>query len=155
MANLYRTFIPGVEVVWRWEPYFTPDEFRCQGTGDLLVCPRFMDRLVRVRIKAGFAFPVNSGYRAPTHNQQVSSTGLTGPHTGGKLPPDIDPATIERGAVDIGVLGGKALALIGLASEEGFSGIGVKQKGPHSGRFIHLDNLPDAPGQPRPWVWSY
>jgi hypothetical protein len=40
-----------------------------------------------------------------------------------------------------------------LALAKGFTGIGVQQKG--GGRFIHLDNLPNGPGQPRPTVWSY
>jgi len=31
----------------------------------------------------------------------------------------------------------------------------VNQKGPHAARFIHLDDLPDAEGQPRPTIWSY
>lgn len=34
-----------------------------------------------------------------------------------------------------------------------FTGIGIQQKG--GDRYIHLDNLPNAPGQPRPTVWSY
>jgi zinc D-Ala-D-Ala carboxypeptidase len=40
-----------------------------------------------------------------------------------------------------------------LALEQGFTGIGVSQKG--AIRFIHVDDLPDAPGQPRPTIWSY
>jgi RimJ/RimL family protein N-acetyltransferase len=35
----------------------------------------------------------------------------------------------------------------------GFTGMGFQQKG--NSRFLHLDDLPDAPGQPRPTVWSY
>jgi hypothetical protein len=40
-----------------------------------------------------------------------------------------------------------------LALEAGFTGIGVAQKG--SGRFMHLDDLLNDEGQPRPTIWSY
>ena len=33
------------------------------------------------------------------------------------------------------------------------SGIGVNQKG--SSRFIHLDDLENSKGRPRPHIWSY
>ncbi len=34
-------------------------------------------------------------------------------------------------------------------------GIGIKQKGDYASRFVHLDDLPNGSGQPRPWCWSY
>lgn len=83
--------------------------------------------------------PVNSGARCPAYNNKVSGTGLTGPHT--------------KGAIDVGVRGDQALTVVRIALEEGFTGIGVSQKGDK--RFIHLDDLPNAPGQPRPTIWSY
>jgi zinc D-Ala-D-Ala carboxypeptidase len=45
------------------------------------------------------------------------------------------------------------LEMIRMALSVGFTGIGVKQHG--AGRFIHLDDLPNAEGQPRPHLWSY
>ena len=84
--------------------------------------------------------PVTSGARCPTHNSNVSATGKTGPHTTGR-------------AIDFGVRGPQALDVIPLALALGFTGIGVNQKG--ASRFIHVDDLPDAPGQPRPYIWSY
>jgi len=35
----------------------------------------------------------------------------------------------------------------------GFTGIGINQKG--TGRFLHLDLLPNLLLHPRPTVWSY
>jgi uncharacterized protein YcbK (DUF882 family) len=94
-----------------------------------------------MREQAGFKYPIRSGYRCPEHNERVSSTGLTGPHTTGK-------------AVDIGVRGQEAHEVVRLAFELGFSGIGVSQKGNMHKRFIHIDML-NTPGRFRPTVWSY
>ncbi len=59
-------------------------------------------------------------------------------------------------AVDVSVSGGPAYELLGIALEEGFTGIGVKQKGAHKGRFLHLDDLEYKPGEHiRPTIWSY
>jgi hypothetical protein len=43
-----------------------------------------------------------------------------------------------------------AYRLAKLAFDHGFTGIGINQKG--GGRFIHVDDLADAP---RPTIWSY
>lgn len=123
----------------RW-PNFSPDEFACKGDGTLSVNPVFMDRLQTLRTFYAKPMIISSGYRSPEYNASVSSTGLTGPHTTAR-------------AADIAVRGADALHLITLALEVGFIGIGVNQRG--NSRFIHLDDLPDAPGQPRPWIWSY
>jgi hypothetical protein len=78
--------------------------------------------------------------RCPEHNAKVSSTGYAGPHTTGR-------------AIDIGVSHGRALELVRMALTSGFTGIGINQKG--NARFIHLDDIPDGEGQPRPTIWSY
>jgi uncharacterized protein YcbK (DUF882 family) len=123
----------------RWR-YFTLDEFRCKHCGEVFMHPGFIQMLDDLRHEFGGPLFITSGYRCPEHNQRVSSTGPAGPHTSGK-------------AADIGIRGGDARRLVGLAVQHGFTGIGVQQKG--GGRFIHLDMLDDAPGQPRPWLWSY
>lgn len=109
--------------------------------------------LEQVRAVYGKPMVVSSAYRCPTYNQRVSTTGSYGPHTTGK-------------AVDIAVHGAAARILLSIVAnatfldEAGqghyFTGIGVNQRGPHSGRFIHLDvlQLDDARG-PRPWIWTY
>jgi uncharacterized protein YcbK (DUF882 family) len=81
---------------------------------------------------------VTSGYRHPTHPIEAAKAA-PGAHSTGR-------------AVDIAVQGADAVRLIALAIAEGFTGIGVQQKG--SGRFIHLDDLPSG-AFPRPTVWSY
>ena len=126
----------------RW-PSFTPQEMRCHGTGRLLIDEAFMDRLQRLRDACGFALPVTSGYRAPEHNARVSPrTGLTGPHTTGH-------------AADIRVYGARAYLMLPKACELGFTGIGGHQRGDHKDRYVHVDDLEDAPHQPRPTIWSY
>lgn len=99
-----------------------------------------MDKVEALRVAVGFPMRVTSAARCPAHNARVSGTGRTGPHTTGR-------------AIDLGVSHGQAHAVLSKALEMGFTGIGVQQKG--GGRFIHLDDLPNAPGQPRPTVWSY
>lgn len=100
----------------------------------------FMEKVQAIRDRAGFPFTVTSAARCPNYNSQVSSTGRTGPHTTGR-------------AIDIGARGEQAYRIVGLAMLMGFTGIGVNQKG--GARFVHLDDLPNGPGCPRPYIWSY
>lgn len=123
-------------------PHFTDAELACKCGCGMLPRQESADRLERLRLLCDFSFKVNSGARCAKHNLEVATTGEDGPHT-------------KRGAFDIGVYGENALRLVDRAREVGFTGIGVNQKGPHEKRLIHIDDLPDAPGQPRPWIWSY
>jgi uncharacterized protein YcbK (DUF882 family) len=100
----------------------------------------FMERIEKLRIRYGKPMRVTSAARCPEYNAAVSSTGGKGPHTTGR-------------AIDIGVDRGDAYMVLKLALEAGFTGIGVAQKG--SGRFMHLDDLLNDEGQPRPTIWSY
>ena len=121
-------------------PHFHMNELQCRcGCGGL---PKqdFMDKVEKLRDRLGFPLPVSSGYRCPEHNNRVSGTGRTGPHTTGR-------------AIDLNVSHGRALELLRMALSMGFTGIGIKQHG--AGRFIHLDDLPNNEGQPRPHIWSY
>jgi len=124
---------------WRWGPEFSPSEFACKD-GSIRVVPEFMDKLLSLRRELGKPMVITSGYRTPAYNAEISSTGDRGPHTTGR-------------AVDIAASGAKAFNIVSLAKKHGFTGIGLKQNGPHSGRFIHLDDLTD--GFPRPWTWTY
>jgi uncharacterized protein YcbK (DUF882 family) len=99
-----------------------------------------MREIERLRIICGFPLPVTSAARCPEYNAKVSDTGRTGPHTTGR-------------AIDIAVSHDKAWTVLAMAISLGFTGIGVQQKG--TSRYLHLDNLPNAPGQPRPTIWSY
>lgn len=103
----------------------------------------FMEKVETIRAVYGKPMKVNSAARCSAYNAKVSSTGLTGPHTTGR-------------AIDIGISGHDAHELLRAAMRYGyFTGIGVSQKGPHKDRFLHLDDLPNVDGQPRPWVWTY
>lgn len=94
--------------------------------------------LDKIRSEIGFPMIITSGYRCPKHNEEVSSTGRTGPHTTGL-------------AVDVKVSGENAYRLIESALRHGISGIGISQNGDWGKRFIHLDMLEDN----RPRIWSY
>jgi len=120
-------------------PHFTKAEVTCKCGCGLLPPQDFMDKVERARVRTNFPWPVTSGARCPAYNVTVSSTGRTGPHT--------------KRAIDIGVRGAQALVVVQAMLAEGFTGIGVQQKG--TSRFIHGDDLPNEPSQPRPWIWSY
>lgn len=125
---------------------FSKREFMCKcGCGQSDIDVEFVNTLQEVRDEAtklsgkDFKMPIMSGYRCPKHNNNVSSTGGTGPHTTGC-------------AVDVPCSGNDSHTLLRAALSKGITGVGVKQKGPHKGRFLHLDTLTKGP---RPWVWSY
>lgn len=122
-------------------PDFAAYELSCRCGCGLLPAQDFMDKVQRVRDAYGRPMRVSSAARCPEHNAKVSATrSLTGPHTTGR-------------AIDISVTHKDAHRLLVIAVAQGFTGIGVNQKG--GARFLHLDDLPEAPGQPRPHVWSY
>jgi hypothetical protein len=126
--------------------YFTREELACSHCGAMDFTSGALDRLEALREEFGHPMVVNSGFRCPEHNLEVSSTGLYGPHT---------RVEDDNMTVDIQVCGGRALKLIGLALSYGVSGLGVSQKGPHDERFLHLDWLHGGIHSPRPTVWSY
>lgn len=125
---------------FRWDEF---DQHGAPGTGEAHMDRDFVRWLDELRLRCGFPLTVSSGYRSPEYNSTVSTTGLDGPHTTGK-------------AADLIVLGSQALILIGHATDMGVKGMGIKQKGEHARRFIHLDMLGAAETKgPRPWIWSY
>jgi zinc D-Ala-D-Ala carboxypeptidase len=121
-------------------PHFSDAELACRCGCGMLPKQDFMDKVEALRVAYGKPLAVTSAARCPNHNARVSATGRTGPHTTGR-------------AIDLAVDRGNAYRLLRMALEAGFSGLGFQQKG--AGRFLHLDDLPNAPGQPRPTVWSY
>jgi zinc D-Ala-D-Ala carboxypeptidase len=120
--------------------YFSISEFSCKHCGENKMDERFLQELDELRHRYRKPLVISSGYRCPLHNSKVSSTGHTGPHTTGH-------------AADIAIDRGEALALLRLALTMRFTGIGINQKG--GARFIHLDDLPNSAGTPRPTIWSY
>lgn len=126
--------------------YFKPSEFACDcgdcgSTGHEMRLD-FVEKLDDLRHRLGFPLFVTSGYRCPTYNQRISTTGIDGPHTTGR-------------AADIGLSGPRVHSLVQQCSLGGWmSGIGLNQKGDHSTRFVHLDDLAE-PAHPRPRIWTY
>lgn len=136
----HHTDVPKDEWPWR---NFTPRELACKGTGRLEIDSDSISALQSLRLSMNRPLKVSSGYRSPEYNDAVSSTGLDGPHTKGC-------------AFDILVYGSDAQRLIVLASDYGFTRIGVSQKGIHNERFLHLDRLATIEFSAyKPWVWSY
>ncbi len=126
---------------WHQVRHFQASEFACRcGCGGNAIQPGLVYKLDELREAFGKALVVTSGYRCPDHNERVSTTGRTGPHTTGL-------------AADIAVSGRDAVTVLRLALAAGFGGIGVQQKG--GGRFLHLDLIPDSRSHKRPWIWSY
>ncbi len=127
--------------------HFNEDEFRCRcGCERMEFSDHGIQRMEKLRVRVGRAVKINSGYRCPKYNAEVSSTGLTGPHT----------ITANKNVTaDIEVVGEPVVDLLDAALSLGFTGFGIKQKGPHAGRFIHLDMITPGGRHPRPRVWSY
>ena len=121
-------------------PHFSDRELACRCGCGMLPERDFMEKVERLRVAYGKPLIVTSAARCPDHNSHVSKTGANGPHTTGR-------------AIDFAVDRGNAYRLASLAFDQGFTGIGFQQKG--AGRFLHVDDLPNAPGQPRPTIWSY
>lgn len=121
-------------------PHFSKAELACRCGCGMLPAQDFMEKVEKLRVRLGFPLPVTSAARCPEHNARVSGTGRTGPHTTGR-------------AIDVAVRGSRALEVVRMALGSDFTGIGINQKG--GARFIHLDDLPNKDGQPRPWIWSY
>ena len=61
---------------------FTPDEFRCSCCNRLEISSDILDLLQKARNALG-PLQITSAYRCPDHNDKVSSTGPSGPHTTG------------------------------------------------------------------------
>ncbi|MFZ9064655.1 MAG: D-Ala-D-Ala carboxypeptidase family metallohydrolase [bacterium] len=110
--------------MWEGIQYFKPEEFKCSCCGEEHMNLHFVKLLDETRRKLGFPLKISSGYRCPDYNEKVSS-GRDGPHTTGK-------------AADIHIYYGDARLLLDEVMDV-FEGIGINQKGPVEGRFIHLD----------------
>ncbi len=125
-----------------WDDYanFGPDEFRCQcGCGAVEMDPAFIALLQRIRDEFG-AMKITSGYRCPQHPIEAKKHA-PGAHSTGQ-------------AADISVSGSRALHLLRVAlSHDDIQGVGVNQRGAHSRRIIHLDNVTEK--LPRPTIWTY
>ena len=123
-----------------WD-YFSFSELKCKGTDECNMDEDFMKRLVDLRHEFNEPMIISSAYRHISYNQVIGGV-KNSPHLYGK-------------AVDVLVSGKAAYRLMKMAMEHGFTGIGISQKGPHEGRFLHIDTMDNSDIHPRPWVWSY
>jgi zinc D-Ala-D-Ala carboxypeptidase len=120
-------------------PHFSAAEMACRHCGRLCMDPGFMRRLELLRGEFGRPMPVSSGYRCPAHDGAIGGAGV---HPTGH-------------AVDVRLHGESAYRLVALAIRRGFTGIGLNQRGPVAGRFVHLDDCPRGGDKPRPRIWTY
>ena len=115
---------------------FTPDEVKCQHCGELKIDEELMDLIQAARETLG-PLRITSGFRCSEHNNNISSTGPTGPHTTGKA---IDIATKSSQ---------QRKELIDYFASK-VSGLGIAKS------FIHIDLLYEEdgfPGRPNSWVY--
>ena len=124
--------------LWPW-PNFTPEEMACRESREIKIDAAFMEKLQGLRDIIAAPLIITSGYRSPDHDVAVGGSGV---HPTGR-------------AADILCHGPKAIKVAKIALQM-FPGVGINQKGPHKGRFIHVDMMPpDDPARPRPWIWTY
>lgn len=102
-------------------PYFKPTEFTCDGKPALEnMNPAFLEKLVRLRDRCGFAFVLNSTYRSPSKNKRVGGAQ--------------NSMHVQGRAVDIMCISGAARwEIVRHATEMGLS-VGIME------RAIHVDD---------------
>lgn len=115
---------------------FSVYEFKCPCCGESRMDLDTVKRLQTLRDLYGKRIDIveGGGYRCAKYDENL------GAHYSGR-------------AVDPGVPREDLYAVMKLAFEVGFTGIGVKQK---KGRWqLHLDDAPATAARPRPWIWTY
>lgn len=117
--------------------YFTHKELACHCCDRQEFNPDTRAKFNALREDVGFPMNMSSGFRCPQYNTEM---GYTQTHATGQ-------------AGDIECSHKQAFEIVKKAFKHGFTGIGIKQKG--SKRFVHLDDLTQLSGRPRPHIWSY
>lgn len=122
----------------RWE-FFDPATDKmlaCAHCGEMKLNDAFMQKVVEIRRAIGRPFMVTSGYRCPEHNNKVSKSGLTGPHTTGR-------------AMDVAADSRLRYLIVEQALIQGMTRIGIART------FIHLDDLTLVDGYADKVIWTY
>ena len=114
---------------------FSYDECKCSCCGLVDVSSDLLDLLQEARNELG-PLQITSFYRCPSHNDSVSSTGPTGPHTTGKSC-DIHVSNSQHRKTLIDYFANKV------------TGLGIAKT------FIHIDIIPQAELPNRPNCWLY
>ncbi len=120
----------------RWQN-FRYEELADKLTGNCAMSALFMDSLQSLRTQFAKPMIVSSGFRSP-HHPLERRKAKPGAHAQGL-------------AADIAISGKDSYLLLKLAIEAGFHGIGIKQHGEWSKRFIHLDKME----RETPQIWTY
>ncbi len=114
---------------------FKIDEFKCSCCGLVDIHSDLLDLLQNARNTLG-SLQITSAYRCPEHNNNVSSTGLSGPHTTGK-------------SVDIHVSNSQQRKQLIDYFTSKVTGLGIAKT------FIHIDILTSDEVPHRPNCWIY
>mgnify|MGYP003140329232 FL=1 len=114
---------------------FKFDEFKCSCCGRVDINSDLLDLLQTARDTLG-PLTITSAYRCPNHNDSVSSTGMSGPHTTGK-------------AVDIHVSNSQHRKQLIDYFTNKVSGLGIAKT------FIHIDIISSDELAHRPNAWIY
>ena len=114
---------------------FSYDECKCSCCGLVDVSSDLLDILQEARNILG-PLQLTSFYRCPSHNDSVSSTGPTGPHTTGK-------------SVDIHVSNSQHRKTLIDYFTNKVSGLGIAKT------FIHIDIISPEELSHRPNCWIY
>ena len=115
---------------------FNLDEFKCKcGCGNVSVYSDLLDLLQTARNIIG-PIQITSAFRCNEHNDSVSSTGLSGPHTTSK-------------AVDIHVSNSQHRKQLIDYFTNKVTGLGIAKT------FIHIDILTSDEVPHRPNCWLY
>lgn len=110
---------------FQFSPDFTQEELACKCCGKWGMNDNFMKKIISLRWRCGFAFPVTSPYRCKKEEKRVGGKGNNHP--------------LGR-ALDISLDRAKQWKVIELAPIYGFTGIGIKAHGLTEERYIHLDD---------------
>ena len=86
----------------RWK-YFSEDELRCKGTGEVNMDEKFMDKLDLLRERLKQPMSISSGYRSESHNIAIGGSTRS--------------AHLKGCAVDVVCSGHKAFEIVRLALE--------------------------------------
>ena len=114
---------------------FSYDECKCSCCGLVDVSSDLLDLLQEARNELG-PLQITSFYRCPSHNDSVSSTGPTGPHTTGK-------------SCDIHVSNSQHRKLLIDYFTNKVTGLGIAKS------FIHIDIISPEELPHRPNCWLY
>ena len=114
---------------------FSLEEFKCSCCGLVDINSDLLDLLQTAREVVG-PLQITSAYRCPEHNNNVSSTGLSGPHTTGK-------------SVDIHISNSQHRKKLIDYFTSKVTGLGIAKS------FIHIDILTSDEVPHRPNCWLY